>query len=129
MSRKSVAGTSSDPVVEFATLEIDGKAYRLSYDFNAIAEAEKEAGCNLLHGIAVILLRGMNAGQLRGLLYAALRQAHPKMTLSGAGRLIRIDTMPSITTAIIEAWNASLPEAKKIAEDPTEGAVESPGAD
>lgn len=119
--RDSVAGTAADPVVESVPLEIDGKTYRLFYDFNAIAEAEQAAGCNLMHGIAVVMLNGMDARQFRGLLYGALRVAHPKMTLLDAGNLIRIDTMPEIRRALVLAWNASLPEGKKIAEDPTEG--------
>lgn len=125
MARKSVAGTGSDPVIEFAALEIDGEQYKLAWDFNAIAEAEKITGANLMHGIAVVMLNGMNAQQFRGLFYAALKLAHPKTTLESAGKLIRIDTMPDIRNALISAWNASLPEAKKIAEDPTAGGEES----
>lgn len=123
---KSVAGTPADPLVEFAPLEIDGQTYHLAYDFNAIAEAEKIADCNLLQGIAAVLLNGMTAAQLRGLLYAALLKAQPKTTLSQAGALVRIDTMPDIREALLRAYNASLPEAKKMISDPPEGAAAAP---
>src|SRR5579864_8392167 len=80
--RESVAGTALDPVIEFATLEIDGETYHLAYDFNAIAEAEKLAEANLLHGMAALMFNSTTAVQLRGLFYAGLRKAHPKMTLA-----------------------------------------------
>lgn len=120
---QTVAGTSADPLVQFEKLEIDGQTYHLAYDFNAIAEAEKLVGCNLLEGIAAILMHGMTAEQFRGLFYAALRKARPKMTLEQAGSLVRIDTMPDIREALLRAYNASLPEAKKIL-DPPEAGVE-----
>ena len=121
--RNAVAGTASDPVVEFAKVEIDGETYRLAYDFNAIAEAEKLADANLLHGIAGLLGKGANAAQIRGLLYAALRKAHPKLTLAQAGALIRIDTIPDIYDAIEAAYRLSLPEAKKHLLGPLPGGV------
>jgi len=119
--RETAASTTSDPVVDFAALKIDGETYRLAYDFNAIADAEKLADANLLHGIAGLLGKGANAAQIRGLLYAALRKAHPKLTLPQVGSLIRIDTIPDIYGAIEAAYRLSLPEAKKHLLDPLPG--------
>jgi hypothetical protein len=142
----SVAGTGSDPTVEYAELEIDGKVYQLAYDFNAIAEAEavaRAAGTpiNLLQGMAAVLLNDVTAEQLRGLLWAAARKAHysltverrspkdmPKPTLLKVGALIRVDTLPDIREALLRAWNASLPEDKKFLRDPPEGAGAPPPA-
>lgn len=124
MFRKSVAGTPADPTAHFATLEIDGQAYSLIYDFNAIAEAEALIpDCNLLHGIAAVYRNTWNARQLRGLFYAALQRAHPQISLTGAGSLIGIDTMPEIRDALLAAYAASLPEAKN---PPAAGAESGP---
>lgn len=129
MARKSVAGTGADPVIEFVDLEVDGKVYKLCWDFNAIAKAESaEKDLNLMHGIATVMLNGMNVRELRGLLWGAVSLAQPKMTLEDAGRLIRIDTMPDIREALIRAWNASLPEGKKIVGDPTDGGESAPAS-
>lgn len=129
MSRlQTVAGTVADPLVEFAKLKIDDQTYNLVYDFNAIAEAERLAGCNLMHGLALILLDAPTAGQFRGLLYAALRKGHPKITLAQAGALVRIDTMPEIQEALLRAYNASLPEEKKILDPPAAGGEIAPPA-
>jgi hypothetical protein len=114
MPRSNVAGTASDPTIQFAPLEIDGKTYRLTYDFNAIAQAEAASGCNLLQGVAGFLLNTANAAQYRGLLYAALLKAQPRMTIDQAGNLVRIDTMPDIRRALAEAYNLSMPEKKRM---------------
>ena len=120
--RPTVAGTAADPTIEFAKLKVDGKEYRLVYDFNAIAEAEDICGCNLLQGM--FRMGGeWSAKQIRGLLYAALRIAQPEITLEQVGDLVRLDTLVSIPTALIEAYNLSMPEAKrlKLEENPPEG--------
>jgi hypothetical protein len=110
-SKKSVAGTGADPVIRFAKLELDGETYRLAYSFNAIATAEHVAECNLLSGLES--LNDMSALQLRGLLYAAMSVADPKVTIHQAGALIRLDTLVPITNAIAEAYRLSMPEKKQ----------------
>jgi hypothetical protein len=114
-TKKSVAGTASDPTIKFATVEIDGDKYKLAYSFNAIAEAEAMAGCNLLQGMQT--LQDLSATQLRGLFYAALSVARPSMTIEEAGKLLRFDTMPAITNAIADAYILSMPKK----EEPAEG--------
>jgi hypothetical protein len=96
----------------WASLTIAGETYRLIYSFNAIAEAETEAGCNLLHGISAALLNTMSAAQMRGLFYAALKPFQPAMTLAVAGAMIRIDTLPDIFEAISEAYKLAMEKPK-----------------
>ena len=106
--RRSVSGTGRDPIIKFATLVIDEKEYKLAYSFNAIAEAESLAGCNLLTGIKN--LTDLSAAQFRGLFYAALTVAQPKMALKDAGALIRFETQALIEAAIGEAYILSMPK-------------------
>src|SRR4051794_34806267 len=115
MPKRSVAGPSFDPTIQFATLTIDGEDFKLAYDFNAISTAEHSAGCNLLQGLGS--LTDLSAVQLRGLLYAALLVAHPDMTIHKAGRLIRFDTMPSVISVLGQAYSLSLPEKKSNADE------------
>ena len=93
-----------------STLEVDGKTWRLTYDFNAIADAERIAECNLL--AALDNLAAISAAQLRGLLYAAIVVADARLrpTLQEVGALIRIDTLAAITEALAEAYRLSMPE-------------------
>jgi hypothetical protein len=117
---RTVGGGVLDPTIQFATLMVDGKEYQLAYSFNAIAAAERTAGCNLLSGLES--LNDLTALQLRGLLFAALSIAHPTVkegekerlfTVEDAGRMIRLDTIAPITTSLAEAYQLSMPEKKK----------------
>lgn len=109
-SKRSVVGTPADPTLQFADLEIDGKIYKLAYSFQAIAEAEHLADCNLLDGL--FSLQELTARQLRGLFHAALSMAQPKMTIEESTALIRLDTMLLIRLAIAKAYNLSIPDKK-----------------
>lgn len=126
VKRPSVANSAADPLVQFVKLTIDGEDYQLAYDFNAIAEAQKLADCNLLHGILALLARYPDAAELRALLFTALRKAHPRITIEQAGNLIRHDTMGDIVQALRDAYDNSLPEGKKLR--PTGGGENPPPA-
>jgi hypothetical protein len=99
--------------------EDDPIDYVLEYDFNAIADAEPVAGCNLLS--AVSNMGAMTATQMRGLLYALLKKNHPAVLLHEAGALLTRDTM-MVTTALAKAMGAKDEEPAE-AEQPEEAAV------
>lgn len=100
-----------------STLTIDGKEFKLAYDFNAIADAEQFAGCNLLN--ALENMNDITAGQLRGLLYAAIVAAWPEESktqppsLAAAGRLCRVDTIGVVTQALADAYMLTLSEERQ----------------
>ena len=93
-------------ILKIATSEGIVKELVLAYDFNAIADAEEPAGCNLL--AALESLSDISAMQLRGLLFAAVVST-PKPTILECGELIRVDTIAPITTALADAYNLSIP--------------------
>ena len=109
MAKKSVAGTVADPAVRFATLKIGEKEYKLAFDFNAIAEAERVCGVNLLAG-GLTFNPPPSANQFRGLFYAALSVADPEVTVEAAGRLITFQSLGPITRALMDAYGVSMPE-------------------
>jgi hypothetical protein len=94
-------------------LKINGKDLLLAYDFNAIAEAEPVAGCNLL--AALEDLNNITALQLRGLLYAAVVSVAVdgknalRLTIQECGDLVRMDTIAPVTDALAEAYKLTLP--------------------
>src|SRR5580692_7793353 len=100
-------------------LSIDNKELLLAYDFNAIADAEESAGCNLL--AALENLTNITATQLRGLLYAAI-VSEPRLTLREAGDLVRVNTISVVTNALADAYNLTL------AEEPAKGPAAEPPA-
>jgi hypothetical protein len=101
----SFAGTPADPTVRYAKLELSGEEYSLVFDFNAIATAEQVAKVNLLESF---YFQNMTAAQFRGMFYAALRKAHPEISLQQAGDLITVKTLPVIQEALLKAWQNSI---------------------
>jgi hypothetical protein len=112
MAKRNVSGTEADPTIRFAPLELGGVTYQLAYDFNAIAEAEFLARCNLLSGLES--LQSLTAAQFRGLFYAALSPAHPEITVQEAGRMITLEdgVRLKIANAIAKAYKLSMPDKK-----------------
>jgi hypothetical protein len=92
------------------TLEGDPVAYTLMYDFNEIAEAEGVTGANLLQAISD--MRNMTAVQMRGLLYASLKRAHPQVLLVEAGTLLSRDSV-TVTKALAKLLGADDETAAK----------------
>jgi len=86
------------------TLENDPQAYELRFDFNELADAEPVVGCNLLAAIAT--WPNFSAGQMRGLLFALLKPAHPQVLLPEAGGLLTRDM-----GAVMRAMKQTLMEA------------------
>lgn len=84
------------PFVEFKVDGIDPasdpqQSYKLTFDFNEICDAETATGFNLWAPLRN--LSAMSAGQVRGLLFALLKTAHPQVTLKEAGALLTCDML------------------------------------
>lgn len=109
MPRKNnVAGVpGKDPTLPKVPLTIDGITRHLVYDFNAIAVTEELTGINLLECID---LQNLTAAKYRALLYSTLLKENPDITLEQVGALVRFDTLPAVTVALVEAWTGSRPE-------------------
>ena len=97
-----------------AALMIDGHEYPLAYDFNSLCNAEMLTGCNLL--VALRDLANLSAGQLIGVLYAAITAGDPssKLKVRDVGALIRLDTLGSIQEALAHAYLNSLPNKEPV---------------
>lgn len=85
----------------YAIEEQEAKGFRLTYDYNEICDAENLTGLNLLS--AMRNLDAMSAGQMRAVLLALLKSAHPKTTLPEAGKLLSNDR-----ESVIEALRKAL---------------------
>ncbi len=85
------------------TLPNDPQEYTLTYSFNEICDAEAVTGVNLLH--AAVNVSQMNAVQMRGLLYACLKTAHPEVLIKEAGLLLSRDSQ-IVTAALAKVLGA-----------------------
>jgi len=119
MARKTVAGTPADPTTGFVDLELDGKAFKLAFDFDAVAEAEDKAGVSLLIGVD---WRNLRVRQLRGLLYAAALKAQPDTKIEDLTKYIIPRYTTAIVNSLVEAWIAATPDRDTDENPPTPAA-------
>lgn len=109
MSKNKVAGKPGlDPTLPNVDLTVGGTTYHLAYDFNAIVQAEKETGVNLLTAV----VGEINAQSLRGLLWASLLKDNPELTLDQVGGFIKPTNIATIRQAIVTCWFGSVPDEK-----------------
>jgi hypothetical protein len=106
MARKTVAGTASDPTIDYVKLSLNGKDYRLAFDFNSLAVAEQETGMDMLRAVR---FENLSVLQYRALLYAALLKAQPTITITDAGNLCTMANLGKITDGILSAYGISMP--------------------
>jgi hypothetical protein len=71
-----------------ASFEVGSKTYRLRYDWNSAVEFETASGKKLGDAMFELLNLTISATSLRAMLWAGLRQKHPKVTLTRAGVLM-----------------------------------------
>lgn len=109
MSTNTVAGKpGSDPTLPDVSIILGGNEYFLAYDFNAIVQAEKVTGCNLLASV----VGEITAQSLRGLLWASLLKGSPNISIEDVGLLIRPTNVATIRKAIDTCWFGSVPDAE-----------------
>ena len=87
--------------------------YVLTYDFNALCEAEAETGVNLLQAMSDV--RSMTAVQLRAMLYAGLKPANPLVLVKEAGELLTKD-YAAVMEALIRLFAVAEVEESEKAE-------------
>lgn len=87
-----------NPVKGEVAFEVEGKAYKLVLDFNALCEVE-----DALNG--PLEIRGPLG--IRAVIYGALRRNHPDLTLMDVGDLIETMGMDKAATLAKEAMTRS----------------------
>ncbi len=103
-----------------STFTVDGTNYHLYYNFNDLVDAEDVTNCNLLTAMESIGSGTLTARQLRGLVYAMIVKYRgfpekPEEQLLALGKLLRMDTIPIVLTAIGEA--CAIAVGKEFAEE------------
>lgn len=115
-----VAGVPGlDPTLPNVELVLNGATFQLSYDHNAIAQAEAVTGHNLLEAAYYI----PTATILRGMLWASVLKAHPEVTIEEVGAWINPRNFRVIREALLAAWFGSVPDQKEGEAGETEGEV------
>lgn len=113
-----------DPTMPVDTISINGKVYRMCFDFSALAEAEGELKskgipCNIL---GAIRLDSISAVQT--LFAASLRRYQPELAWEDALDLVTWQTFgaiaPAVGNALAQAMSPADPEAKPEDKDDSE---------
>jgi hypothetical protein len=120
MPRKATPTASPNPTLPFQTIEIDGVAYKMCFDYEALAQAEEAL---MRKGYEVNLLIAMirrNFSTLRVLFAVSLMPYQPDMDFHVAQSLVTKHNVLNILQAVDQAWAQSTPEKKPA--DPQEPA-------
>lgn len=94
MSNASAAKPVREIVLE------DGQTYYMCMDFNALCTLEQVTGNSSLDPETY---KNISASHVRALMFAALKNRHPELTLEGLGEILAPHKMPEYFQAIIDA--------------------------
>lgn len=92
---------------EMPVLELDGKQYQIPMlNLNILDAIEEELGCGI-NGIQELFSK-RQAGTLRGLVWAILKDNYPELTKEAIGQAIRFKDLAPVSDKIFAAIQMSL---------------------
>lgn len=110
----------SNPLTGEVDFPVGDKVYRLRLSINELIEVED------LLGIGIVQIANMfadeeqlKAGNVRAVLWGALREHHPDVDLLGAGRIMTEARLQPTIDFVGRALQASFPKAEGGAKNPT----------
>lgn len=114
---------NSNPTQPTTPLSINGVAYKLLFDFEAIANAEDLIGRPLLMGLSKRDIDRPTISLVRAMLYTGLHTCQPDLTYAQAQSLVDRKNIAHVWGKILVAWAESIPDGDKdaAATDPLKG--------
>lgn len=112
--KREIANTPLDPTAPHASVTIDGKEYRLCFDFAALAEARayfRKQGRNDVNLLRALM--SVDADSVWIVFPCAIHKFHPEISYEDAQAMLTIPVAFVVADAIIQAWNLSVPEPKE----------------
>lgn len=101
-------------------LTLGGVEYTLTYDFDAIAEAEEILDRPLITGLRGRDITTPKVSLVRAMFFATAHATHPELTLEQAKALITRANLVEVWTRVLQAWTEAQPDAEEgDAENPT----------
>jgi hypothetical protein len=104
----------ANPLKGEVALQVGGTTYTLRLATNAIVSAETLLDKGV--GEIAAMLQdpaSFRLGTARALLFAALQERHPEITLEGAGELIGDVGIPKIVSTLAASMRAAFPSVKE----------------
>ena len=113
-----------NPTQPAVKLTLDGEAFSLRFDFEAIANAEEITGRPLLTGLTKRDIGTPTISLVRNMFYACLLPDQPSITLDKAKALVTRKTITTVWASVLEAWTLGMAEPEDEPEvveaDPTQ---------
>lgn len=106
-----------------ATATLDGKAYTLRCDFNAMCEFEDATGKDALATFEAFEAGKVSVKDMRAIMWSFMLHHHPEATLTEAGELLSADV-----DVLMNVIRAASPSASEAAELGKEKAAQIPAA-
>lgn len=100
--------TSADLKNKGVLITLGGKEYDLEFDMNALCDMQDRYGT--LDKAFDKVSNNLNMKDLRFILWKALQHSEPKITEQETGRLITLQDIDAVTSALNAAMGAALPE-------------------
>ena len=107
-----------NPVKKEREITLGGHTYHLTFDFEAIAEAEEITGKPLLTGLGDINVQRPKINDVRALFFASAKANDPSLTYEAVKPLINAKNILDVWLAVLQSWDQSSPE-------PEEGSTDS----
>lgn len=97
---------------------LGGKERTLRFDFNALAELERETGINALDGS---VWTNPSVTITRALLWAGMLHEEPELTIREVGSWLRLDNVEEVIGLIATAYQAAVGREEGEASESSEG--------
>jgi hypothetical protein len=102
----------ANPIRGEVALEAEGQGYTLRLGINALVEIETALDIGIADVTTLFSGAGLKVGNVRLVLWAALREHQPSMTLEQAGDIMNAVGLADTIAKLGEALQAAFPEAK-----------------
>lgn len=100
MQPPTTGPTGDDGIEETEYLTLKGRVWPLRLDMATCARFERATGVNMLRNWHVLDLSRMSMSAMLALLWSAMSQVEPELTLDDVGRMIRPAEFDAIGSAI-----------------------------
>lgn len=100
----------ANPIRGEVAVVADGNTYTLRLGMNAIVEIETALDIGIAQVTALFQGEGLKVGNMRLVLWAALRERHPDLTLEDAGDIMGHMGLADTIAKLGEAMQAAFPE-------------------
>ena len=91
-----------NPIKPQDTVTVGGKEYKLSFQFDAVAEAEDETGV-----VLILTVCKPTVSNVRAIFYALIKPNHPETTFAEVKSMITMKTVLDIWLACAHVWAAA----------------------